>query len=88
MPDASWRAESWASTSYDNPNVGAPPLLMAFPSGATNCAYPLTVPSANSTPGIWRTVVAIDCGTGLRPVLAPALVSENAALPRISKSTF
>ncbi len=51
VPDASWSAESWGSASYDRPSVGAPPLLMALPSGATNWAYPPTVPSANCHAG-------------------------------------
>ena len=39
-------ADNCGLGSYEKPRVGAPPLLIAFPSGATNCAYPLTVPSA------------------------------------------
>ena len=37
-PRTSWSEEICWSGSYENPSVGAPPVVMALPSGATNCA--------------------------------------------------
>ena len=45
-PFDSCRADTFWLGLKDSPSVGAPPVVMALPSGATNCAYPLTVPSA------------------------------------------
>ena len=48
----------------------------------------MTDPSAYATPGMRRTVVAIDWGIGLRIAPVSPVVSANAAFPRMTKSTF
>ena len=75
------------SGSKDSPRVGAPPVVMALPSGATNWAYPVTVPSAAATPGTPRTEARRDSGMALRTAPPPEL-SVKAAFPRTSKSMF
>ncbi len=63
--------------------MGAPPVVIALPSGAMYCAYPVTDPSAASTPGTPRTVDTTDSGTGLRVAVPPL---PNCATPRTWKS--
>ena len=84
-PWRSLRADSVGLGSNEVPMVGAPPVVTALPSGATNCAYPETDPLAATTPGTARTVAATDWGIGLRT--APSL-PVKAAVPRTTKLTF
>ena len=65
--------------------MGAPPVEIALPSCETYCAYPVTEPSATSTPGTARTVERIDSGIGFRVAVPPL---PNWATPRTWKSTF
>ena len=75
LPCAMWRAEIWGLGSNSTPSVGAPPVVMALPSWAMNCARPVTEPLAASTPGTACTVARSDSGTGLRVALPPLVPS-------------
>ena len=84
-PWAMWSAEiSWLG-SNSTPRVGAPPVVMALPSCAMNCAYPVTEPLAASTPGTASIFGSSDSGTGLRVAVPPL---PNWATPRTWKLTF
>ena len=46
VPSVRWSDDSCGFGSNDSPMFGAPPVLTAFPFGAMNCAYPVTLPCA------------------------------------------
>src|SRR5690348_11499240 len=84
-PSIRCSADSCGYGSKLTARVGAPPVAMALPSGATNWANPWTWPSAMPTPGTWRTVASSDSGTGLRVAFPPL---PSWATPRTWKSTL
>ncbi len=67
LPERSTKAEfSSCDRPADTPRVGAPPVVTALPFLPTNCANPLTEPSAILTPSTPLIRWSNDSGTGSR----------------------
>ena len=72
------------SPSHEMPNVGAPPLSTALPSGLMMTAWRWMPGVTRPTPGTASIVGTMSAGSGSR--LLPSLVLPNASLLRTSRS--
>ena len=80
--------DNWGSFVAVTPRVGAPPVVTAFPSLATSCAYPARAPSATRTPGTFATTGMSDPGTrSAGPASMPLEPPLNSGIPLTCTAT-